>query len=235
MLRRITRRKKFMNAVIFVLCMTVAVLIVVGLQVLPALRISETYRMGRFKKMVTAFEESVNSEDIGVNKERVQPLIDDCYTAIKAKDVDSIQDLEVRMSTAQEELSEIKGGVKTLTQMQETYTEKFAKYQITDNCKEDYEALMSDLDTAIADKDVDQISSLRSRCDNMLVILHSDNLREIQKIKNEINGVWTGKATQEQQDKIAEYQNKVDEYLDEQDYIAAYDEAKEWQEFVSNM
>lgn len=203
------------------------------------------YKLQMDKKTVAEFEQKVASfqsekmdgVSFGAHAEYFDDFMKQCQEAIEAGDLSAIAELNKKWSEIEETFTTVSNGKTSLDAFVAGADETLASYSITDDYKDEYDALKADIEKAQKDCDYDQIGDLQKRIDALATNLKADNMKVVQNIKNEIASVDLDEdyTTDEQKDKLAKYNEQVEKAVSDGDYASAIQTLNSWKADAVNI
>lgn len=203
------------------------------------------YKMQMDKKTVADFEQKVASfqsekldgVDFGTYEDYFNDFMKQCQEAIDAGDLKKISELNQKWSEIEETYTTVSNGKTSLDAFAAGVDAALSTYYITDTYKDTYDALMKDVEAARKNCDYDQVADLQKRLDSLATNLKADNMKEVQNLKNDIAGIDLDEdyTTDDQKKKMTEYSDKVEKYLQEENYAEAVRSLNEWKAEASSI
>lgn len=196
------------------------------------------YKLQMDKKTVNNFEQKVASfqlekldgVDYGTHAAYFDDFMKQCQDAIEAGDLKAIAELEQKWREMEDTLTEVSNGKTSLDAFAAGVDTALASYAVTDDYKKAYDTLKKDIQKAQKDCNYEQVADLQKRLDSLATNLKADNLKVIQKLKNDIAGLDMDEdyTTDEQKEQLKKYDEKTEKYIKEENYAEAVNTLKAW-------
>lgn len=219
----------------------IAIVLVIVIAALGAL----FYKYRSDQKLETAFSqkvddfrtEKIDGAELGIHEQYFTDFLSQCDQAISDQDISAINDLNSQWDDVEAEYDTVMQGKSDLDTFADTVQTALDKYIISDEYKDQCDALTSSIAAAQSDVDYDQLTDLQNTFDDLSTNLKSSSLAAIDTLKNDISVIEidTSQLTDEQKQKIQDYSDQADQETADEDYAAASDTLSAWKDYVSGI
>ena len=230
------KKKKKSKKPVIITLVVIAVAAVIGLL---------AYRIGSDKKLAAAFSdktESFRSEKIegvtlGIHEQYFTDFLDQCDNAISQGDVSAMRELNGQWDDVEKEYDTVIQGKNDLDEFAGTVKDAFSNFIITDEYRDQCDALTASIESAQNDVDYDQLQDLKDMYDQLSTNLKSSSLAELETKKNEISVIEydDSQLSDEDRQKIQDYSTQADQQIDDGQYSAAMETLTAWQSFIQGI
>ena len=203
------------------------------------------YKMQMDKKTVADFEQKVaafqseklDGKDFGSHQSYFSDFMKECQDAIDAGDLKKITELNKQWSDIESTYTTVSNGKTSLDAFVSGIDQALSTYYISDDYKETYDTLKKDAESAQKNCDYDKVSDLQKQLDALATNLKSDNMKEIQNLKNDISSTDLDKnyVSSDDQKKLDAYSSKVEQYTKEENYAQAITTLNSWKKEVTSI
>ncbi len=189
-----------------------------------------------FEAKVAAFQtEKLDDAQLGDKADYFNGFIDQCREAIDNKDLAAISQLNSKWKSMEDELTEVTNGKMAIDSFVAGALETLKPYYITETYKEQYDALVKELNAAKDANQYDKISSLQKSVDALVKNLKADDLKEVQKLKNAISemDLDANYLTDSQKEELKNLSDQTGQQLDKENYNDAVATLQKWKSSAS--
>ena len=219
-----------------VVCLGVFVLAVIVLAVVMIFFNNNRKKsLGAFKEEISSYEEAITKKHLNVPGNSYYELLQEAKAALDEKDYSDFDDLTVEMRDAKSHAQNTDEEEAQLAELA-TNCESLKNYDLTSG---DYERrtnqLINKVSEAVEANDIESIGDLKSEYETLVADLNKDNLSRITSLKEKISQIEIENMTDSEQVAVSNYEEEVDQLVDDGQYARAIDKMESWNEYMETL